>query len=79
LSEFNSLMHKVDRTYRKIADEDPYVAQLMVPFAFKFRRLYSWQFGQDLFCGTAQVKGGRDNLLQESRMGHRKRGQGENA
>ncbi len=58
--EFQFLMQKVDKTYRRIVDDgcDPNVAQLMVPFAFRFRRLYSWQFGQDLFVSELRSRDG---------------------
>ena len=59
--EFSAIMDEVDRTYRVIADDNPYVAQLMVPFAFKVRRLYSSQFGQDLFM--TKLRSGEGGII----------------
>jgi len=48
-NDFREIMREIDETFREIVDDNPYVAQLMVPFAFKVRSLYSWSFGQDAY------------------------------
>ncbi len=59
--EFSELMMECDKTFRIVVDGNKYVAQLTVPFAFKIRRLYSWQFGQDLFF--SKLRSGEGGII----------------
>lgn len=65
VGEYKALMQEVDSVFRKIVDDNPHVAQLIVPFGFKCRRLYSWAFGQDLF--TAKLRSGEGGIISYRR------------
>lgn len=47
--DFHELMAEAKKVYELVAEADPHLAQLVVPFAYRVRRLVSAQFGQDLF------------------------------
>ena len=59
--DFRRLMEKADEVYRSIERDDPYVAQLMVPFAFKIPTLYSWSTGQNLF--VSKLRSGEGGII----------------
>lgn len=65
VGEYRSLMQEVDIVFRKIVDDNPHVAQLIVPFGYKCRRLYSWSFGQDLF--TVKLRSGEGGIISYRR------------
>lgn len=59
--KFNDLMGKADSTYRLVAEDNPYVAQLMIPFAFRIGTLYSWSHGQSLFA--SKLRSGEGGII----------------
>ena len=63
--EFRILMEEADRVFKLIENDNPFVAQFAVPFAYKVRRLYSWQFGQDLFF--AKLRSGEGGIISYRR------------
>ena len=65
VGEYKALMQEVDSVFRKIVNENPHVAQLIVPFGFRCRRLYSWAFGQDLF--TVKLRSGEGGIISYRR------------
>lgn len=56
-NKFDKLMQENDAAFRKVA-EDRYTAQLMVPFAYRRRRIYTFGFGQDGFVIELRSKEG---------------------
>lgn len=54
--EFALAMNKANATYEMVRRESPYVAQLIVPFANKCRRLLSWSQGQDAYYSELRSK-----------------------
>jgi thymidylate synthase ThyX len=59
--KYLKLMDEVTEVYQKIEGDNPYVAQLAVPFAFKMRTLYSWQAGQHLFF--SKLRSGEGGII----------------
>jgi len=45
--EYNQILNEMSTTFNNIRQDNKYVAQLIVPFAFKCRRLINWSAGQD--------------------------------
>jgi len=45
-SRYSQALNNADLTYRRIRNDEPDIAQLVVPFAFRCRRLISWSCGQ---------------------------------
>ena len=47
--EYDELNRMADETFRAVAQDEPYTAQLIVPFAARCRTLYTWSSGQDAY------------------------------
>lgn len=48
-AEYDAIHAEVDKLYRKVAESEPYAAQLIVPFSYRCRSLYSWSLQQDMY------------------------------
>lgn len=47
--EYDSIHAEVDTLFRKVVESEPYAAQLIIPFSYRCRSLYSWSLQQDLY------------------------------
>ena len=65
IKEYQGIMEKMSDVYDTIRKEDPHVAQLVVPFANKCRRLLSWSQGQDAYYSELRSRGAGHDSYRE--------------